>query len=410
MQFSLHKLDAKKDPNALLRLFAISAIFSFLVILSFAGYGLREMLQRYVISDAESNAIDVSSALLAEERENIVLPRKDGGFALGVRPNDLPRLDRHLRLFLAPFDIIKIKIYSSEYRIIYSTETKLIGRLDTGNVRLGRALAGHYDSKFEKKEEVRDLAQEMMFDVDVVETYIPILDNSDNVIGSFEVYLDVTKYREMSRKAVALFLGFLALVLLIVYGGSFPFIRKGTRDLKGIQEMLRKQTLTDPLTGISNKRHILLSAQKEFARASRKRKRGLPDVDMGLVMLDVDRFKQVNDSYGHLAGDVLLKGLAERITSSLRTYDTVGRFGGEEFLVVLPASDLEQSLRVAHKIWTLVREEPFLLEGKRVPVTVSLGVAASREGDTEYGEILKRADDALYRAKSAGRDRVVLEN
>lgn len=389
MQFSLHKLDAKKDPNALLRLFAISAIFSFLVILSFAGYGLREMLQRYVISDAESNAIDVSSALLAEERGNIVLPRKDGGFALEVRPNDLPRLDRHLRLFLAPFDIIKIKIYSSEYRIIYSTETKLIGRLDTGNVRLRRALAGHYDSKFEKKEEVRDLAQEMMFDVDVVETYIPILDNSDNVIGSFEVYLDVTKYREMSRKAVALFLGFLALILLIVYGVSFPFIRKGTRDLKGIQEMLRKQTLTDPLTGISNKRHILLSAQKEFARASRKRKRGLPDVDMGLVMLDVDRFKQVNDSYGHLAGDVLLKGLAERITSSLRTYDTVGRFGGEEFLVVLPASDLEQSLRVAHKIWTLVREEPFLLEGERVPVTVSLGVAASREGDTEYGEILK---------------------
>lgn len=402
----LAKLDVKKDPNALLRLFATSTVLSTIVIIALAGYGLREVLLRYVISDAEENAINVSSALLAEERDRIVTLQQDGNYRIKISPQDLPRLDRHLRAFLAPFDIVKIKIYSADSEIIYSTEARLIGEVDRGNVRLNRALAGNFDSKFEKKEEVKDLSDESKFDRDVVETYIPIRDQSNRVVGSFEVYLDVTKYREQSRAAVTLFLGGLALILVSVDGLSFLFLRKGTNDIKGIQEMLRKQTLTDPLTGISNKRHIQLTAHKEFARASRRRKRGLDDVELGFVMLDVDKFKQVNDSYGHLAGDVLLKELAERISSSLRTYDTLGRFGGEEFLVVLPGADLEQTRQVAQKIWMLIREEPFLLEGEPVTVTASLGVAAATEDDTEYTQMLKRADEALYRAKSAGRDRV----
>ena len=399
------QLDPKKDSNALLRLFGTSALISILVIIWLAGYGLREVLQRYVIAHAVEDAVNVSSALLALERDRIVVPGKDGSSHLDVSRENLPELDRHLRSFLAPFDIVKIKIYAADSRIVYSTEPRLIGVIDGGNARLNQALAGNVDSKFEKKEEVKDLSYERKFNVDVVETYIPVRDNG-KVIGSFEVYLDVTKYREQSTAAVTLFLGILTLILVTVEGGSFLFIRKGTRDVKIIQEVLRKQTLTDPLTGISNKRHIVLTAQKEFSRASRRRKKGLRDVDLGLVMLDVDRFKQINDSYGHLAGDLLLQELAQRIAAAVRSYDTVGRFGGEEFLVVLPGADLEQTRAVAQKIWRLIRQKPFRLEGKEVPVTASLGVAAAREEDAEYTEVLKRADQALYSAKSAGRDRV----
>lgn len=400
--------NVKKDPAALLRLFATSAVLSVLVIIWLAGYGLTDVLQRYVIQDAEEDAIKVSRALLAQERPNIVTVHPDGSSSIAIAGGKLPQLDRDLRIFLAPFDIVKIKIYSADGRIVYSTEKKLIGQLDEGNVRLYNALAGNYDSKLEKKEEVKDLGNESKFDVDVVETYIPIRDGNKKVIGSFEVYIDVTKYREQTLAAVTLFLGMLTLILVAVELVSFLFIRKGTQEVKTFQEMLRKQTVTDPLTGIFNKRQIALTAQKEFARAARRKKKGLSDVHLGILMLDVDRFKEVNDRYGHLAGDTVLKEIAERISSSLRNYDTVGRFGGEEFMVVLPGADLDQSRVVAEKIWVLIRETPFALSGEPLTVTASVGVSSLKDGDADYAEILQRADEALYRAKSAGRDRVEL--
>ena len=403
----LPNLDVKKDPDALLRLFRATAVMSVLVIITFAGFGFHEVLQRYVVSNAEDDAINVSSALLAEVRDKLVAVDANGMSRIDIRTDQMPGLDRHVRRFLAPFSIVKIKIYSPAGRIVYSTEAKIIGEVDSNNVRLNRALDGKFDSKLERKEEVKDLADELKFNVDVVETYIPIRDSGEKVIGSFEVYLDVTKYRHQSRSALLLSLGILTFILVLVFGLSYLLIRKGTKDVKQIQEMLRKQTITDPLTGIFNKRQIHLLAQKEFSRAARRRKRSAPDGDLGFIMIDIDNFKTVNDTFGHLAGDVLLKKFAQRTSSSLRTYDSLGRFGGEEFLVLLPGTNLEQTRLVAQKICALIREKPFMLEGTAVRVTASLGVSASDEGDSQYAEVLKRADEALYRAKSEGRDRVV---
>ena len=399
-------MQIKRDPDALLRLFVSIALVSIFVITSLAGYAFYQVMQHHVVASAEEDAIQVSSALLAQERDRVTALQGDGSLKVAVGAENLQELDRQLRRFLSPFDIVKIKIFSADNRIVYSTEAQLIGQVDSGNVRLARALAGAADSKLERKEEVRDLAQERKFDVDVVETYIPIRDNGE-VIGSFEVYIDVTKYRKQSRKATLLSVGILGGILVIVFGISFFLVRRGTRDIKEIQEALRKQTITDALTGTFNKRQIELLARKDFARAARRRDKGLSDAELGLIMIDIDRFKEVNDSYGHLAGDVLLQQFAQRIKSSLRSYDAIGRFGGEEFLVVLPGSDLEQSRSVAHKIWSLIREEPFALEGKQVPVTASIGVAALQKGDDDYLQVLKRADEKLYGAKSDGRDRVI---
>ena len=400
------RMQMKRDPDALLRLFIAIAVTSIIAITSLAGYAFHRVLQHHVVATAEEDAIQVSSALLAQERVRITALQADGTLRVAVAAGHLQDLDRQLRKILTPFDIVKIKIYSSDCRIVYSTEAKLIGQLDSENERLARALAGAFDSKLERKEEVKDLAEERKFDVDVVETYIPIWD-AGNVIGSFEVYIDVTKYREQSLKATLLSVGILGGILLIVFGISFLLIRRGTRDIKEIQEALRKQTITDALTGTFNKRQIELLARKDFARAARRRDKGLADAELGFIMIDIDRFKEVNDTFGHLAGDVLLQQFAERIMSSLRSYDAIGRFGGEEFLVVLPGSDLEQTRAVAHKIWSLIREEPFTLEGKRIPVTASIGVAAVQKGDDDYLQVLKRADERLYGAKSGGRDRVL---
>ena len=404
--FRIYTRQVKRDPDALLRLFVAIAVVSVVVITSLAGFTFHRVLQRNILANAEEDAINVSSALLATERARITAVQADGNLAVAVRPDELTSLDLHMRKFLAPFQIVKIKIYSADTRIVYSTEAKLIGEVDSQNVRLARALSGEFDSKLERKEEVKDLRNERKFDVDVVETYIPIRD-SDKVIGSFEVYIDVTKYREQSRRAGLLVMAILMVILVVVFGVSFLLIRRGTAELKKMQETLKKQTITDGLTGTFNKRHIEILARREFSRALRRREKGLADAELGFIMIDIDRFKEVNDSYGHLGGDELLQQFAERVSGSLRGYDHFGRFGGEEFLVVLPGSDLEQTRSVAIKIWSLIREEPFTLEGKQVAVTASAGVSATQAGDTDYLQTLKRADENLYRAKSAGRDRVI---
>ncbi|MBU5612110.1 sensor domain-containing diguanylate cyclase [Geomonas azotofigens] len=399
-------LDAKRDPDSLLRLFVSVALVSIVVITSLAGYAFYHVLQKNVVDSAEEDAIKVSTALSEDERGRFTVIRKDGTVAVEVLPENFAILDRDLRRFLAPFDIVKIKIYSSDYRIVYSTETKLIGEVNRGNQRLSRALAGAFDSKLERKEEVKDLADELKFNVDVVETYIPIRARG-KVIGSFEVYIDVTKYRRQTMNAALLSLGSLCGILVVVFGISFVLIRSGTNELKETQEILRKQTLIDGLTGTFNKGQIELIGRREFARALRRREKGLADAEVGFIMIDIDRFKQVNDRYGHLAGDNLLQLFADRLTSSLRSYDSVGRFGGEEFLVVLPGSDREQTLGVAHKIWSLIREEPFHVEGEPMRITASAGVANVQQDDDDLLQVLKRADLNLYQAKSGGRDRVV---
>ena len=188
----LLKLDMKKNPDGLLRLFITTAVVSIAVILFLGGTGFQKVLQRYIISNAEGEAISICSALLSDEAVEIIVNRGDSSY-LSVRSDDIPRLDRHLRRFLAPFGIVKIKIYSADATIIYSTDLKIIGEVSRYNNGLIRALAGQYDSHFERKEEVHDLANELKFNVDVVETYIPIRGKDKKVIGSFEIYLDVTQ-------------------------------------------------------------------------------------------------------------------------------------------------------------------------------------------------------------------------
>jgi diguanylate cyclase len=183
------------------------------------------------------------------------------------------------------------------------------------------------------------------------------------------------------------------------------FTRKETENVKKLQEMLRWQAITDPLTGIFNKKQIILLIQTELSRLRREIKGSLSDCQLGCIMIDIDKFKQINDTYGHLAGDALLVKVADRISTSLRAYDMAGRFGGDEFIIILPGSNMDQSCNVAQKLGSLVRDTPFQIDGRSVMVTLSLGVSVFEFNDVDYSNMLKRADEALYRAKDNGRDR-----
>lgn len=171
-------------------------------------------------------------------------------------------------------------------------------------------------------------------------------------------------------------------------------------SLIAAREELLFQATHDHLTGISNRGVVLNELRKEGSRQLRE------GGSFGIVMIDVDHFKFVNDKFGHICGDAVLREAASRMKTSLRPYDTVGRYGGEEFLIVAPACDAVGTLALAERIRKAIESQPIATDGGDVLITASLGVAvsnSSRRFDPET--LLQLADDALYRAKIHGRNR-----
>jgi two-component system cell cycle response regulator len=175
-------------------------------------------------------------------------------------------------------------------------------------------------------------------------------------------------------------------------------LRTGSRIL-ALQDQLVAQATRDSLTGLLNREAILDALQKEFIRAVRSRNH------LGVIMADIDLFKRINDTHGHLAGDTVLREAARRMLGSLRSYDSLGRYGGEEFLIVAPGCDLRQTAQLADRLRSSVSATPIDSSGCSLAVTLSFGVADISVGQNP-DEILHAADTALYAAKKCGRDRV----
>jgi diguanylate cyclase (GGDEF)-like protein len=173
---------------------------------------------------------------------------------------------------------------------------------------------------------------------------------------------------------------------------------------------LLRSGFTDVLTGWNNRRYLSVRLGEELARARRDGAR------LACFILDVDHFKRVNDTYGHAAGDVVLKELARRIDSQVRASDVAARYGGEEFVALLPNTNVDAARRLAERVRAAVSSSPIVLPcGESVNVTASIGIAevhpvqADKDLKTLGDSLIARADVALYAAKSAGRDRIMVE-
>ena len=172
-------------------------------------------------------------------------------------------------------------------------------------------------------------------------------------------------------------------------------------ELISAQETLRIQAMQDPLTQILNHGAILDALLNELNRGQRELQ------PLSLILADLDGFKNVNDSYGHVAGDQVLIEVARRMRNCLRSYDAIGRYGGEEFLIVLPNSDDSQALRLAERIRVAVCSEPFRFHHVDLTVTVSQGVTTWTTPDTiPIERLIQAADHALYAVKNSGRNGV----
>ena len=177
---------------------------------------------------------------------------------------------------------------------------------------------------------------------------------------------------------------------------------KGLQDeLKKSNELLKELSNTDPLTRLYNRRYLMEILDREFQRSHRKRG------NLSLVLLDIDHFKKINDSYGHQEGDVVLAGVAETTRAVLRRYDIAARYGGEEFIRVLPETPADEAYAVAARLREAVQEMTFPRPMENLTVTISLGVATYPSERIDcIDSLIRQADEALYRAKQTGRNRV----
>ncbi len=172
-------------------------------------------------------------------------------------------------------------------------------------------------------------------------------------------------------------------------------------QLLAAREALREQATRDPLTCLWNRYSILDILNREVNRANRE------GTGVGVIMADLDHFKRVNDTYGHLAGDSVLREAARRMQASVRSYDAVGRYGGEEFLIVLPGSGDSSAMQLAERLRERICGVAITVPEGSLLATMSLGVTAWQRGAYPTPEtLLRAADEALYRAKAFGRNRV----
>ena len=179
----------------------------------------------------------------------------------------------------------------------------------------------------------------------------------------------------------------------------FKFLTGGNVETAYHEEIYR-MTIIDGLAQVYNKRYFVEQLERELARAGRNKR------VLSLLVFDLDDFKQINDTHGHLTGDHVLREMAARVKRRIRRDEIFARCGGDEFAVVLPEATREQALQIADQIRKLITTEPFVFEQVRIPLTISCGVATVSE-DIPVSSFIRMADEALYKAKREGRDRVV---
>lgn len=226
---------------------------------------------------------------------------------------------------------------------------------------------------------------------DDMETYFdlrvePIKDKQDTVTGRLIMFRDITR-QKMAEKALL---------------DAQDRLRMHIREIELLQDELREQAIRDPLTGLFNRRYMEETLEREISRAARE------DISIGICMADIDQFKAFNDDHGHKAGDMVLKCLAEIFTTYSRAGDVVCRYGGEEFLILLPGADLDVTARRAEDWRRAFEQLRVELDGKSFSCTLSLGVAVFPHQGHTVEELLQLADDALYLSKHNGRNQVSL--
>jgi diguanylate cyclase (GGDEF)-like protein len=302
---------------------------------------------------------------------------------------------------MADYNLYKIKVFSKSGKTIYSSSPEDIGTQNSNDYFINIVALGNTYTKVVKKN-TKSLESQVVTR-DVMETYIPILSEND-FVGAFEIYYDITDHiaelnRLTGKYSLVLYCmsGAVILIVLIALVG----FKMATEEREKFETQLLEMAHTDNLTNLCNRRRFEELLQYEIGKHLRYKAGG------SILLFDIDHFKDVNDTFGHQAGDTVLKRMCQICRGDLRDSDIFARYGGEEFTVYTPDSDPNQAYRIAERLRSAIEASTFHTDRGEIKITISIGIAHLKELPNPTIEtLIMLADKALYKAKKNGRNRV----
>lgn len=396
-------LECSEDPGILLRKFFWIGLLCVVLLLVVATYGIYRVFGWRLVESANTEAQAICQVVLVKEKKHLLAFDDQGEARLALQEGEKPGFEKRLHNYLGSFSVDSVWIWDLRHRIVNRAGSEQKNLIVKQSKALELALAGGSLSRLEKSSDSSFQEKPARGSKEQIVSYLPIWGRNKEVLGAFEIRRSIEGYRAEIRRGVAFAALLLGTVLLTLFSCVFLLVKKGARRLAITQNILHALATTDPLTGIYNRREILSRAEERFSQRQRGSRQSLLE-DFSLLMLDFDDFKIINDSYGHPVGDRVLQELALRIQAVLRPSDIVGRVGGEEFLVVLSDSNLQQCQDVAERLCKAVRDRPFDLGDLQVYGSISIGGATAHPLDRGLEALLQRADKGLYRAKKLGKD------
>ena len=327
---------------------------------------------------------------------------------LGQQP-EISRLREDVLQKINGLRVVKIKIYNLDGLTVYSTEPKQIGEDKSQNSAFLKAKAGHTESDLVFRDHF-SATEGIIVNRNLLSSYVPIRKTpNDPVEGVFEIYSDVTPLVADIERTEYTVLGGVTVLLLLLYLFLLLIVRRADRIIKAHENEERKSQAEqihymayhDPLTGLANRALFKDRLQHAVAGAARTQS------PVGIMFIDIDRFKVINDSLGHEVGDAVLIEAAKRIRACLRASDTACRIGGDEFTVIL--EHLPTSEDAAQAAARLIQKfsDPLHAGGREIFVTASIGISIYPGATQDVERLLKDANAAMHEAKESGRNRYV---
>jgi len=369
---------AQRPPRLVLR-FAVSTA----VLLAIGAFVILIFVRQHAISQAESAAVFHSRFVVRSVLGDRLRP---DDFARPVGPDRTAMLDSVVQSDILVGDSRGLELYSRDGHVTYSTTRSQVGTVPTDAAKARSTLVDGNVAK----------SVEMMGGRKVLKVFVPVpFIGSDEPAGVLALAQDYQPITQAGRKGLLPVIGVLQLVLLTLYVSLFPLLRRVTAALRGQVEQIEKLALYDALTGLANRRLFHDRLEQAFLAAHRT------GTGFALMLLDLDRFKEINDTLGHQTGDAVLEHFATRLKDVARASDTVARLGGDEFALVLQgAQDSASALFVAERIRRAL-DDPFVIDGLTLELETSIGIAIFPRHGKDAEQLLKRADIALYASKDS---------
>lgn len=318
------------------------------------------------------------------------------------------QLQQAINLKIKGTSTVKVKIYDLDAMTLYSSDTKQIGEKKTKVSNISRALSGEVVSQLA----FRDLIyanEEMLVERNIISSYVPLSEKEylpgKQVDSVIEIYSDVSEIYQQVVETRNNVIVIIAIAMLLLFSVLLVFVRRAyeisgwhLQEKKKDEQRMRHIAYHDSLTGLPNREMFRLNLETAMARAERNERL------IAVLFLDLDRFKTINDSLGHVAGDDLLKEVAQKLLDCVRVTDTVARLGGDEFTIILDnVIHVEEVEEVAKRILESL-SEPCMIDGKEIVNSVSIGITIYPLDERDIDQLLTNADAAMYEAKASGRD------